>query len=117
MIEITLIDYLISKDLTVRNHIYAEVPEDPPDLYIVIEKTGSGKTNRINRAMVAIQSIGKKGKKSLLDVMRLNEEVLQAMDEMAQLPGIFRCELNSDYNFTNEQTKEYRYQAVFDVYY
>lgn len=117
MIELTIIKYLTEKDLSVRDHIYAEVPENPPDAYIVIEKTGSGRTNRINRAMIAVQSIGKRGKKSLLDVMKLNEEVLQAMDEITSIPEIFRCELNSDYNFTNERTKEYRYQAVFEIYY
>ena len=117
MIETTLMNYLISKDLSVRNHVYAEVPEKPPEAYIVIEKTGSGRTNRINRAMIAIQSVADRNKKSLLDVMRINEEVKEAMDEIVRLPEIFSCELNSDYNFTNEATKEYRYQAVFNLYY
>ena len=117
MIELIVKKYLEEKDLSVRNHVYAEVPENPPDAYIVIEKTGSGRTDRVNRAMIAVQSVGKKGKKSLLDVMKLNQEVLQAMDEITELPEISSCELNSDYNFTNEQTKEYRYQAVFNLFY
>lgn len=117
MIELIIKNYLETKDLSVGDRIYAETPEDPPDVYIVIEKTGSGRENRIDRAMIAIQSIGKKGKASLLDVMKLNEEVRKAMDEIIEIPEIFRCELNSDYNFTNPQTKEYRYQAVFNVYY
>ena len=118
MIEETIINYLISKDLSVRYHVYPEVPENPPETYLVIEKTGSGRTNRINRAMIAIQSVARKDRgKSLLDAMKLNEEVLQAMDEIIELPDISRCELNSDYNFTNTQTREYRYQAVFNLYY
>ena len=117
MIETTVINYLTSKGLSVGEHVYAEVPEDPPEAYVVIEKTGSGRTNRINRAMIAIQSIADRNKKSLLDVMNINEEVKEAMDEIVLLPEIFRCELNSDYNYTNEATKEYRYQAVFNLYY
>ena len=117
MIDTIIINYLTENGLSVGGHVYAEVPESPPEAYIVIEKTGSGRTNRINRAMVAIQSVADRNKKSLLDVMRINEEVKEAMDEIVRLPGIFSCELNSDYNFTNEATKEYRYQAVFNLYY
>lgn len=114
MIEVTILKYLLSKDLSVGDHVYAEVPEHPPEKYIVIEKTGSSRTNRIDQAMVAIQSYAKK---SLLDAMELNEEVKQAMDEMPAIDDIFSCKLNSDYNFTSSTTKEYRYQAVFNVYF
>ena len=31
--------------------------------------------------------------------------------------NVFRCELNGDYNFTDTETKRYRYQAVFDLTY
>ena len=119
MIEETIISYLTSKELSVGAHVYAQVPENPPDAYIVIEKTGSGRVNRIDQAMIAIQSIvRKKGDgNGLLAAAQLNEEVKEAMDESIELPEIFRCELNSDYNFTNTATKEYRYQAVFNLFY
>lgn len=114
MIEVTILQYLLSQNLSVGRNVYAEVPGDPPDQYIVIEKTGSSQTNRINQAMIAVQSYSKN---SLLEAMELNEEVKQAMDEMPLLEDIFSCKLNSDYNFTSTATKEYRYQAVFNVYY
>ena len=108
-------DYLLSKGLTVGENIFCEVPEKgiPAD-YILIEKTGSSRENRINQAMIAIQSISQT---SLFTTMAMNEEVKEAMDEIVGLPEIFRCECNSDYNYTNTATKEYRYQAVFDLSY
>lgn len=115
MIETTILNYLLAKGLSVRENVYCEVPKkDIPAEYILIEKTGSSRENRINQAMVAIQSISRT---DLLHAMQLNEEVKEAMDEIIDLPEIFQCECNSDYNFTNTQTKEYRYQAVFDLFY
>lgn len=115
MIEITVLNYLLGKSLSVDNNVFCEVPEkDIPKEYVLIEKTGSNRINRIDQAMITIQSISQE---SLLDAMKLNEEVKEAMDEIVELPEIFRCELNSDYNFTNTRTKEYRYQAVFNLFY
>ena len=34
---------------------------------------------------------------------------------MITLNSISKIKLNSDYNFTDTETKEYRYQAVFDI--
>lgn len=114
MIEKTVLDYLISKNLSAGTGVYMEVPLNPPDKYIVIEKTGSSRYNRINQAMLAIKSYSKK---SLEEAAMLNEEVLEAMDAITELTEIFRAELNSDYNYTNYETKEYRYQAVYNLYY
>ena len=115
MIEKIILDYLLSKGLSVGANVFCEVPKkDIPSAYILIEKTGSSRANRLNQAMIAIQSISQT---SLLEAMELNEEVKEVMDEIIELGEIFRCECNSDYNFTNTQTKEYRYQAVFDLFY
>lgn len=115
MIEKTILDYLLSKGLSVGESIFCEVPKrDIPEEYILIEKTGSSRENRINQAMIAVRSISRT---SLFSAMQLNEEVKEAMDEIIELPEIFRCECNSDYNYTNTETKEYRYQAVFNLFY
>lgn len=114
MIEGTVRDYLANAGLSIGSCVYMEVPEDPPDTYVLVEKTGSGKANHINQAMITIKSISSL---SLYNASELNEEVKQAMDGIIYAEDIFRCELNSDYNFTNTQTKEYRYQAVFNLFY
>lgn len=114
MIEVKIIKYLISKKIA-DGHVYAEVPAEKPDKYVVIQKTASGLEDGLNSAMVAVQSISKD---SLLDAMTLNESVKQEMLSMAEEnDDIYSCKLNSDYNYTDTETKEYRYQAVFNLYF
>lgn len=118
IIETAIISYLTSAGLSVGSNVFGEVPEDPPASYVLIEKTGSGRADRIDRAMVAIQSIVRRDRGgSLLDAIELNEEVKAAMESFAATDAVFSCDLNSDYNFTNPETKEYRYQAVYNIYF
>lgn len=110
MIEKIILDYL-SEKLSVQVRM-----EEEPDLqekYVIIEKTGGGETNHIRRATVAIQSYGA----SMYDAAQLNEEVKNTMDHITDLDDISRCELNSDYNYTDTSRKKYRYQAVYDLIY
>lgn len=111
MIEKTLLDYLSARlDVPVQ----METPKDPPVSYVVLQKTGSHRENRVDTAIFAVQSIAP----SLYEAALLNEAVKAAMDNMEDaVAGIFRVELNSDYNFTNTQTKERRYQAVYIITY
>ena len=82
--------------------------------YILIQRTGGGKTNQVDRATYVIQSISVISK---LRAAQICEAVKEAMEEFEQEDGIFSCDINSDYDFTNTSTKEYRYQAVFDITY
>lgn len=110
MIENIVIDYLEPElSLPVR----AEYEDGLPKEYVLIVKTGSGKTNWIKRATIAIKSHSK----TLTGAMQLNEKVKEAMNNIIRLDSISKCELNSDYNYTDQQKKLYRYQAVFDIYY
>lgn len=108
MIELVILNYL-SEHLTVP--VYAEQPEKPPGSYVLIEKTGSSKENFICRATFAIQSYAM----SMAETMRLNERVKEVMDDAALLPEIGRSQLNGDYNYTDTETKRYRYQAVYEL--
>ena len=47
--------------------------------------------------------------------MLLNDEVKDAMVGFAELDEITRVELETDYNFTNTATKQYRWQAVYQI--
>lgn len=111
MIEKTLLDYL-SEKLAVP--VYMETPEVPPAYYVIVQKTGSRRENWVNAATLTVQSIAP----TLYEAAELNETVKAAMDAMEALtPGIYRVELNGDYNFTNTATKERRYQAVYNITY
>ena len=110
MIEKRITDYL-SACLPVP--VGCEVPKGPPVSYVVLQKTGSGDENSVQNADFAVQSIAS----TLYGAMVLNESVKAAMDHFTDLTNIFRCHCETDYNFTNTETKEYRYQAVFHIIY
>ncbi len=108
MIEKIVLDYL---NETLNVNAYMEIPNENETSFVVIEKTGSGERNHIFDATIAVQSYGE----TLYEAALLNEEVKTAMDNIIELDEVCSCDLNSDYNFTDTTTKQYRYQAVFDL--
>ena len=79
--------------------------------YVLVEKLSGGKRNTLKSSVFAFQSYAD----SLFESAQLNEKVKEVVEEMVELPEITGIQLNSDYNFTDTQTKKYRYQAVFDI--
>lgn len=107
MIEEIVLAYLSSRlDVMVRME-----KTDNADRYVLIEKTGSDNNNFIYSATLAIQSYAN----SLYEAALLNEQVKKIMSELPLLDKVTRCELNTDYNYTDPSTKQYRYQAVFNI--
>ena len=107
MIAKTLLDYL-SGALDVP--VVMEAPEQTTD-YVLIDQTGSSRKNHIITTTFALQSYGA----TLYEAMLLNKRVEEAMDGFAELGEVTRVELNTDYNFTNTATKQYRWQAVYNI--
>lgn len=110
MIEQIIIDYL---NQNLDTPVYMEVPEDPPESFVIVEKTSGAKENYIQYAMMAFQSYAS----TLYNAALLNEEVKSAVENMTGLSSISSVQLNSDYNYTDTSTKRYRYQAVYEIYY
>lgn len=108
MIEIIIKEYL-DKELDVP--VYLEEPRDKPDTYVLLERTSGGKEDQIRSATFALQSYAK----SMYGAASLNEKVKEAMDKSIYFIDIGRAKLNTDYNFTDNTTKRYRYQAVYDI--
>ena len=107
MIAKTLLDYL---DNALDVPVVMEAPEQTTD-YVLIDQTGSSRTNHIITTTFAIQSYGA----TRYEAMLLNEEVKEAMVGFAELGNITRVELETDYNYTNTATKKYRWQAVYQI--
>lgn len=110
MIETIILNYLTGAGITA----VMEVPEGggtPP--FVVIERTGGGENNLLRQATVAIQSYGA----SLYAAAALNDLVVKTMENLPELPSVASCDLNSDYNYTDTEKHQYRYQAVFDIVY
>lgn len=110
MIETIIIGYLSGKTAAGAS-VFAEIPKDPVSPYIVIEKTGTNTNNRLTTATIAVKSYAA----SMLEAASLNESVKTAMDQIVELNDVASCKLNSDYNFTDPNSKQYRYQAVFQI--
>ena len=115
---ITLIEKTVVSGLMAGLHtadVYAERPKTPPEAYWLIEKTSASEENHVKMARMAVQSISAA---SLLEAATMSHDAEAVMAALpAAEPDVSRVRLNSAYNFTDPDTKEYRYQAVFDVYY
>ena len=87
MIEIIIKNYLAEK-LSVP--VVLEVPANSSKSFVLLEKTGSSREERIDRAMLAIQSYAP----SMYEAARLNERVKAAMDSAADLDAVSASRLN-----------------------
>lgn len=110
MIEIIILNHLKSK---LTESVHLEKPSAQTGSYVVFEKTSSGKSNHLPSATFAFQSYGE----SLYQAAELNERVKTAVENLIELDEVRGLTLNSDYNFTDTTTKEYRYQAVYEIRY
>ena len=110
MIETTVLDYLRDR---LGVPVTMEVPEGASGSFVVLEKTGSSRQNYIRRATLAVQSYAP----TLLLAAQLDDRVIEAMLALPKLDRVAACRLERDYNFTDTETKKYRYQAVFAVTY
>ena len=109
MIETVVLNYLNDE---LPFPAYMEKPsKNIPDQYYLIEKTGRDETEHITYSTLAIQSYAK----SLYDAANMSNEMVKVMKGIIQYNCVTRCDLNAEYNFTDPDTQEYRYQAVFDI--
>lgn len=108
MIEIMIKNYL-DGHLSVPS--FLERPETAPKRFVLFEKTGSSKANHLPSSTIAFQSYAE----SLYEAATLNEEVKKVVESMIIMNEMRGISLNSDYPFPDTTTKEYRYQAVYDI--
>lgn len=109
MIEQTIYNYMVE---TLVDPCYMMRPENAPERYVLLEKTGGSEDNHIKRSTFAFQSYAP----TLFEAAELNETVKGVVPELVALDEITGVRYTTDYNFTNTATKQPRYQAVFDVY-
>lgn len=91
-------------------YVGVEAPEQKTN-YVLIDQTGSSMANHIMTTTVAVQCYGK----SLYDAMELNETVKGLMIDFAAEAEVASVRFETDYNFTNTATKQYRWQAVYQI--
>jgi hypothetical protein len=107
MIELTVCNYLSEK---LDCPVLPEKPDRPFGRMVFVERTG-GRGRFLRETTLAVQSYGT----SLYEAAALNEEVIEQMMGLVEVSEVTKVTLNSNYNYTDTTTKEYRYQAVFDI--
>lgn len=110
MIEFVLLDYL---ETALNIPAYMEKPADMSGYFLVLEKLGSYEDNFIPHANIAVQAYAP----TLAEAAKLNSRVKSAMSDAITIPAVSSVKLNSDYNFTDTETKQYRYQSVYVITY
>lgn len=110
MIEETVKIYLENNGLSAP--VWMEKPKNPPSDYFIVEKTGGDMENHIFNSTIVVQSYAK----SKYEAAKANEQVIDLMVYgLINEPDISKVELNGNYDYTDVQSKGYRYQAVFDI--
>ena len=105
-----LIQYLEDGLYDTGVFVGVEAPEQPFN-YVLIDQTGSDTVNHITTTTVAVQSYGA----SLLDALILSDTVKSLMLNFVTENAISAVRLETDYNFTDTTTKQYRWQAVYQI--
>lgn len=109
MIELIVKNYLSTK---LEIPIVFEHQKNLPKRFILIQKTSGSRENFLNSSTIAIQSYAE----SMFESAKLNEKIKNLMYDLITVSEVSKVSLNSDYNHTDLETKEYRYQAVFDIH-
>ena len=110
IIESYVIAYL--DDLGYR--VSAEVPKSTGGEFITVERTGSERTNQIDRATLAVQAWAD----TMESAATLAEDVAEDLRDMIGEDEISSVSVTGPYNYTDPKTSKYRYQAtVYVVFY
>lgn len=118
MIEDLIIEYL-NKNLLIP--VVGVIEPNLPEEFVLVEKTGGGWDNHVQRATISIRSYAGTTRNAAV----LNEDIKKLMlgdgdgyeSGITSVENISKCGLNSDYNATDTVNKRPRYQAVYDLVY
>lgn len=108
MIEAIILHYL---EAHLTDPVYTLRPAYPPARYYLFELIGASLSETIFSATLALQSYAP----TLLDAAEMSRAAIDVMIGAVELDEVARVDLNTNYNYTDPETKQPRYQAVFDV--
>lgn len=117
-IEEIIISYLTGLNIAgIGGNVYAEAPEDE-EVYVLVQRAGGSQANYIREhriyTEVCVRRDDSKGQ-TKLKALNLHEAVVNAMLCLPDHTNVYGCHMNSDYEATNFATKQYRYQALWQI--
>lgn len=110
MIESTILSFLNNAGLDAP--LYMEIPENPPEEFYILENTGQSMRDHVRTTTMAVQSYAQSMERAADLAYEIDEIILETLQELDDVAGV---RLNSLYNFTDQSTKQYRYQGVYVV--
>ena len=110
LVEQKLRDYLKTH---LKIPVYLERPENPPETYALIERTGGTERNYVSSATFAVKSIAG----TMYQAAKLDGDVVRCLRGFSEVDNITSCMVEAHYNFTDTTTRVYRYQATVAVQY
>lgn len=108
MIELEIKKYL---DGQLNVPSFFEHQAKMPERFIIIEKVNGRKHNWLKGSTFAFQSYAE----TMYEAALLNDRLKEVVEGLIGLSLVYSVSLNSDYHFSDTDTKRYRYQAVFDI--
>ena len=108
MIEKTILNFVSD---ALQEPVHMEIPADPPTRFVVLKRSGEGRENLVEGALLIADSYAE----SMLEVSRLNEQVKSVLDDLDTLDEISSVQLSTDYPVIDTGNKRYRYQAVYKI--
>ena len=93
--------------------VLTEIPPNPPEKYVTIQRIESGKRNKIKAVTILIQAYEESKYKAAL----LSAEVEEAMEDIVENDLVFSCELGGGSDNTDTVSKRYRYETIWNIYY
>lgn len=108
LIEKIIIDFINSESPV---NAYLQIPSSPPEKYIIVDKIGSKEKNFIHESSLALQSYAP----TLQECAELSEALMELSSRLVELDEIIKVEIVRNYNFTNPEKKQHRYQTVIRV--
>lgn len=112
MVETELREWLLEADGLKGVPVLLEKRSPVPERLVLLERTGTTVDRAdITHVTMAAQCYAR----TLEGAAELAGKVVDAMLSAAGLPSVSSINCVDLYNFTNHITKEYRYQAIFEI--
>lgn len=111
--EAYFIDYLTEALAALEIPVRGCVPHPMPDAFVTVELTGSSRVDQIDHVTLSIESWST-SREAACELMTL---VDAAMKRSPENDEVSRCQLETSYNDTDQETHRPRYHARYGIVY
>ena len=107
------VDILNRLNALLSLNVYMEKPKDAPEEFYVIQFVKGGNQHGLAEMSIIAQSYGK----TMYRACDMNKDMEAALESLISEEYIRDISRNGSYPYNKPDTKQYRYQCLFDVSY